>query len=1513
MDSLEAQWEKFTLSEAEGDTADLVSTTDQPKSYLAAKFLTRRALNAEAVARTFTPLWRTDHGFTIRDMNENRLVFIFEDEADRERVMMGEPWAYDKHLVVFQRIEEEEAIDDVVFQETSLWPENEASADGGHAMRIRIRLDVTKPLSRGRKARLEQGRETWISFKYERLPNFCYWCGLLSHSEKDCPIWLLNKTSLRAEDQPFGPWLRAANDRPWRKTEIKVDGICKPQSQKQPKPPSTQKANPSPFTNTKNTHQTRPPHPFPSHTDPATPPEKTMTSTPLSAETPPSLTAVPNMANENDGLINMEVEENPGFHHYVPANHTNGASIFEQELREIDAAIGFVPHSPVNKSTTPQNILLSPPPTPTLQTIPQSPRVFGDITNTIQPHAKTTKPYPGKKSWKKLARANGDQAITQSGPLQGKRSSSSMEAEDDGPLERLRCQLQFDNKFVACSRNNGGGLCLFWKAAVNLRVQSFSASHIDAIVNENQTDAWRLTGFYGAPETHLREESWTLLRRLSSLFSLPWCCLGDFNELTRAEEKQGRIHRSETQMQRFRDAIDDCGFLDLGYHGPSFTWTNNRGGDMTWERLDRALATPEWLMLFPTTKVHHLDGRWSDHKPILMSTEPLRTPTRKLFRFEEMWTADTGCEETVAASWKSLKDGVPMYQVWDKIHACRKGLRRWSYHSFGSLKKQIHEAEDTAQRSRDKFHARTLEWLQAGDKNTRYFHCRATQRRRRNRILQLKDSTGSWITSPNSESQSAFVPGRLITDNILVAFETLHHMHQQRRGKSGSVALKLDMSKAYDRVEWKYLERVMQQMGFHEKWVKIMMECISTVSYSILINGEPHGYIKPSRGLRQGDPLSPYLFLFCAEGLHSLLQQAKNEGNMCGVSISRCGPKLTHLFFADDSLLFCKATTNEVRCIQDILTAYEHASGQQINRQKTTLFFSKSTPRPIQNHIQVMLGVPVIHQYEKYLGLPSFIGRAKYSSFAQIKERVWSKLKGWKEKLISQAGKEILIKSVAQAIPTYAMSCFRLPQRLIKEIEILIRRFWWGQEGERGKMHWIPWDSLCQTKQKGGIGFRELGFFNEALLAKQVWRLMHNRNSLFYKVFKAKYFPQCSILDAQLNARSSYAWKSIMGARDVIRKGSIWRIGDGKNIKIWGDRWLPPTSCPFEAETILGIPLCTTRIEDMLIWGGTRTGIYAVRSGYHLLLDEKQRETPGVSDAAAQTQVWKSIWSLPVPTKVRHFLWRACHDSLPTKKNLHHRHVLNDPHCPNCTNSVESTLHALVQCKNLQRIWQATPWGRHLAEASFVDFMELYHRNMQTLQAQELHLFTMVIWSICRPRDDHSPPARPPEPPTVIKWAPPRPGRYKVNFDGAFFRESNEAGIGAIVRNHRGEVMAALCQRIPYPYSIEAVEASAAKAAVTFVLDLGLQEVDIEGDSLKIITALQQTSPCYTSYGHLILDTNTLAQNLTSYQFMHVKRDGNSVAHSLAKRARLCEPLEIWMESVPPDLHTILFSDFPLI
>ena len=177
-----------------------------------------------------------------------------------------------------------------------------------------------------------------------------------------------------------------------------------------------------------------------------------------------------------------------------------------------------------------------------------------------------------------------------------------------------------------------------------------------------------------------------------------------------------------------------------------------------------------------------------------------------------------------------------------------------------------------------------------------------------------------------SENQSVFQAGRVITDNILMAFETLHYMKHHQKGKSGFMALKLDMSKAYDWVEWIFLENIMKRMGFDVKWVNLIMECISTITYSVLINGEPTQVIHPSRGLRQGDPLSPYLFLLCSEGLHFLLHRATKARQILGVSICKKGPRLTHLFFADDSLIFCKASLVECQKIQDLLDCYERAS-----------------------------------------------------------------------------------------------------------------------------------------------------------------------------------------------------------------------------------------------------------------------------------------------------------------------------------------------------------------------------------------------------------------------------------------------------------------------------------------------------------------------------------------------------------------------------------------------------------
>ena len=228
-----------------------------------------------------------------------------------------------------------------------------------------------------------------------------------------------------------------------------------------------------------------------------------------------------------------------------------------------------------------------------------------------------------------------------------------------------------------------------------------------------------------------------------------------------------------------------------------------------------------------------------------------------------------------------------------------------------------------------------------------------------------------------SESQSAFQSNKAISDNILVAFELLHHMKTQKSKTADFMTLKLDMSKAYDGVEWRFLIEIMKKMGFCDAWVTLIYECISTVSYSILVNGEPKGEISPTRGIRQGDPLSPYLFLLCSEGLNRMIQQAARDNVIRGFSLCKNGPKITNLFFADDTLLFCRARMEDLQAIQHILSLYEGASGQQINREKTTLFFSKAVPEEKKRDILSFLGVPEIKEYEKYLGLPAVVGRNK--------------------------------------------------------------------------------------------------------------------------------------------------------------------------------------------------------------------------------------------------------------------------------------------------------------------------------------------------------------------------------------------------------------------------------------------------------------------------------------------------------------------------------------------------------
>ena len=171
------------------------------------------------------------------------------------------------------------------------------------------------------------------------------------------------------------------------------------------------------------------------------------------------------------------------------------------------------------------------------------------------------------------------------------------------------------------------------------------------------------------------------------------------------------------------------------------------------------------------------------------------------------------------------------------------------------------------------------------------------------------------------------------------------------------------------------------------------------------------------------------------------------------------------------------------------------------------MLFNSNTSRDVQEEIKNRFGAQIIKQYEKYLGLPSLVGINKRTTFNAIKEKLGKVLAGWKEKLLSKAWKEVLIKVVPQAVPTYTMSCFKLPNSICDDLMRIIRNFWWGQKKEERKLAWLSWEKMCEPKCNGGMGFKDLKLFNKALLAKQGWSLQMGGNSLVYRVLKAKYFP----------------------------------------------------------------------------------------------------------------------------------------------------------------------------------------------------------------------------------------------------------------------------------------------------------------------------------------------------------------------------------------------------------------------
>ena len=293
------------------------------------------------------------------------------------------------------------------------------------------------------------------------------------------------------------------------------------------------------------------------------------------------------------------------------------------------------------------------------------------------------------------------------------------------------------------------------------------------------------------------------------------------------------------------------------------------------------------------------------------------------------------------------------------------------------------------------------------------------------------------IISPN---QSIFIPNRLITDNVIIGYECLHKIRHNKGHRNDLVALKLDISKTYDRVEWNFHEQTMSILGFSVKWIRLIMSCITTTCFSIIINGDPVGLIKPEKSLRQGCPLSPYLFILCAETFSNLLHQAEREQKIRGLKFAK-DITISHLLFVDDSLVFSRASVAYCKHLKRIFYCYVTASGHIFNFEKSSIFISGKTTSEQILAIRSIFQLEVVFKYEKYFGLPSMLGRKKMIFFNEVTLKVSNKISSWHHKIFSSGGKKILIKAVAQAILAYAMSLFKLPKSLCEDIQKEIARF----------------------------------------------------------------------------------------------------------------------------------------------------------------------------------------------------------------------------------------------------------------------------------------------------------------------------------------------------------------------------------------------------------------------------------------------------------------------------------------
>lgn len=272
------------------------------------------------------------------------------------------------------------------------------------------------------------------------------------------------------------------------------------------------------------------------------------------------------------------------------------------------------------------------------------------------------------------------------------------------------------------------------------------------------------------------------------------------------------------------------------------------------------------------------------------------------------------------------------------------------------------------------------------------------------------------------------------------------------------------MEKAYDRLDWGFLKFTLQSLGLDNRFIELIMCCVSTSTMRVQWQNTTSDSFKPTRGVRQGDPLSPYLFVLCMERLGQLIHHEVAAGRWKPLPLSKRGPNLSHLFFADDLVLFGQASDMQMEEMKRIMSYFCGVSGHKISLSKSKMFVSKNVHASRAIRYSHMVGIGLTPDLGKYLGVPILHGRMVKRNFNPLIVRVRGKLASWKGKFLNMAGRTVLIKSVLSSIPYYQMQTLLIPKGILKELEKISRDFLWNQSAEDRKMHMLGWDIIKSEK-----------------------------------------------------------------------------------------------------------------------------------------------------------------------------------------------------------------------------------------------------------------------------------------------------------------------------------------------------------------------------------------------------------------------------------------------------------------